>query len=65
MAAGGGLIVDDAEITAEWLTDVAAGVLEDGERLHAMGAAAYEHGVRDADEQLARIVLRAASGGAE
>jgi UDP-N-acetylglucosamine--N-acetylmuramyl-(pentapeptide) pyrophosphoryl-undecaprenol N-acetylglucosamine transferase len=65
VTAGGGLIVDDAKITAEWLTEVAAGVLEDGERLHAMGAAAYEHGVRDADEQLARIVVQAASGGAQ
>ena len=65
VTAGGGLIVDDAKITAEWLTEVAAGVLEDGERLHAMGAAAYEYGVRDADEQLARIVVQAASGGAQ
>jgi hypothetical protein len=30
-----------------------------------MGAAAYEYGVRDADEQLARIVVQAASGGAQ
>jgi UDP-N-acetylglucosamine--N-acetylmuramyl-(pentapeptide) pyrophosphoryl-undecaprenol N-acetylglucosamine transferase len=65
VAAGGGLLIDDAEIGAEWLTDVAGGLLEDGERLHAMGAAAFEHGVRDADEQLARIVVRAASGGAQ
>ncbi len=65
VSAGGGLLIDDADITAEWLTDAAVGVLEDGVRLHAMGAAAYEHGVRDADEQLARIVMRAASGGAQ
>jgi len=65
VTAGGGLIVDDKDITAEWLTDVAAGVLEDGQRLRTMGAAAYGYGVRDADEQLARIVLQAASGGAK
>ena len=65
VTAGGGLLIDDADITAEWLTDVAGGLLEDGDRLHAMGAAAREHGVRDADEQLARIVMRAASGGAQ
>jgi UDP-N-acetylglucosamine--N-acetylmuramyl-(pentapeptide) pyrophosphoryl-undecaprenol N-acetylglucosamine transferase len=58
---GGGLLVDDGEITAEWLTDTAVAVLKDDSRLRAMGAAAYEHGVRDADEQLARIVMRVAS----
>jgi UDP-N-acetylglucosamine--N-acetylmuramyl-(pentapeptide) pyrophosphoryl-undecaprenol N-acetylglucosamine transferase len=61
--AGGGFLVDDAAITAEWLTDTAAAVLHDDDRLRAMGAAAFGHGVRDADEQLARIVLRVGSGG--
>lgn len=61
--AGGGLLIDDAEITPEWLTATAAEVLKDGGRLHAMGAAAFGHGVRDADEQLARIVMRVGSGG--
>lgn len=61
--AGGGLLIDDAEITAEWLTDTAAEVLHDGVRLQSMGAAAFDHGVRDADEQLARIVMRVGSGG--
>ena len=61
--AGGGLLVDDAQITAEWLTATAVEVLHDGDRLHAMGAAAFSHGVRDADEQLARIVMRVGSGG--
>jgi UDP-N-acetylglucosamine--N-acetylmuramyl-(pentapeptide) pyrophosphoryl-undecaprenol N-acetylglucosamine transferase len=63
VSAGGGLLIDDADITAEWLTDTSAGLLHDGDRLRTMGAAAYEHGVRDADEQLARIVMRVASGG--
>jgi UDP-N-acetylglucosamine--N-acetylmuramyl-(pentapeptide) pyrophosphoryl-undecaprenol N-acetylglucosamine transferase len=61
--AGGGLLIDDAEITAEWLTATAVEVLHDGDRLHAMSAAAFGHGVRDADEQLARIVMRVGSGG--
>lgn len=61
--AGGGVLIDDAQITAEWLTDTAAEVLHDGGRLRAMGAAAFGHGVRDADEQLARIVMRVGSGG--
>ena len=58
VAAGGGLLVDDGSITAEWLTHTVASLLHDDSRLSAMGAAAYRHGVRDADEQLARIVLR-------
>jgi UDP-N-acetylglucosamine--N-acetylmuramyl-(pentapeptide) pyrophosphoryl-undecaprenol N-acetylglucosamine transferase len=61
--AGGGLLIDDAQITAEWLTATAVEVLKDGDRLHSMGAAAFGHGVRDADEQLARIVMRVGSGG--
>ena len=56
--AGGGLLIDDAALTAEWLTHTAATVLHDGDTLRAMGEAAYRHGVRDADEQLARIVMR-------
>ena len=58
VSAGGGFVIDDAEVTAEWLTATVSSVLHDVDRLHAMGAAAYRHGVRDADEQLARIVLR-------
>ena len=63
VSAGGGLLVEDADVTAEWLTQTATALLHDGDRLRAMGAAAYEHGVRDADDQLARIVLRVAAGG--
>jgi UDP-N-acetylglucosamine--N-acetylmuramyl-(pentapeptide) pyrophosphoryl-undecaprenol N-acetylglucosamine transferase len=63
VGAGGGLLIDDADITAEWLTQTAVALLHDDDRLRAMGAAAYEHGVRDADDQLARIVLRVAVGG--
>jgi UDP-N-acetylglucosamine--N-acetylmuramyl-(pentapeptide) pyrophosphoryl-undecaprenol N-acetylglucosamine transferase len=65
VTAGGGLLVDDALITPEWLIDTAADVLHDGDRLRAMGAAAFAHGVRDADEQLAHIVMRVASGGGQ
>jgi UDP-N-acetylglucosamine--N-acetylmuramyl-(pentapeptide) pyrophosphoryl-undecaprenol N-acetylglucosamine transferase len=63
VGAGGGLVIDDADLTAEWLTRTSVSVLHDGNRLRAMGEAAGRHGVRDADEQLARIVIEAASGG--
>jgi UDP-N-acetylglucosamine--N-acetylmuramyl-(pentapeptide) pyrophosphoryl-undecaprenol N-acetylglucosamine transferase len=61
VAAGGGLLIDDSVISAEWLTETASAVLHDGDRLRGMGAAAFAHGVRDADEQLARIVLAVGS----
>lgn len=60
--AGGGLLIDDSDITAEWLTETAAAVLHDDGRLRGMEAAASAHGVRDADEQLARIVMSAGAG---
>jgi len=58
--AGGGLIVDDADLTAEWLVDSVTSVLHDESGLVAMGAAAAGLGVRDADERLARAVVDAA-----
>ena len=57
VSAGGGVLVDDGLISSEWLTETVIEVLHDDERLRQMSAAAAAHGVRDADEQLARIVL--------
>lgn len=57
VTAGGGVLIDDGQITSEWLTQTVEAVLHDDVRLQAMSAAAAAHGVRDADEQLARIVL--------
>lgn len=59
---GGGLIINDADLTSEWLTDAVLGVVNDGERLLAMALAAHRHGARDADEQMASIVLAAVKG---
>ena len=61
--AGGGLIVENEAFTAEWLAVNALPLLHDGQRLAAMGAAASAHGVRDAADRLARIVLKAAGEG--
>lgn len=63
VGAGGGWLIEDAALTPEWLTETVVAVLHDEGRLAAMGAAAEAHGVRDADEQLARIVIEAAAGG--
>jgi UDP-N-acetylglucosamine--N-acetylmuramyl-(pentapeptide) pyrophosphoryl-undecaprenol N-acetylglucosamine transferase len=56
--AGGGLLVADEAIDAEWLTRTVSTLMHDRGRLQLMSDAASGHGVRDADEQLARIVLK-------
>ncbi|HET9656342.1 MAG TPA: UDP-N-acetylglucosamine--N-acetylmuramyl-(pentapeptide) pyrophosphoryl-undecaprenol N-acetylglucosamine transferase, partial [Kineosporiaceae bacterium] len=64
--AGGGLMVDDAGCTPEWVATTLLPVLSDPARLGAMGAAAARFGIRDGDERLADVVLSAAksaSGG--
>jgi UDP-N-acetylglucosamine--N-acetylmuramyl-(pentapeptide) pyrophosphoryl-undecaprenol N-acetylglucosamine transferase len=58
--AGGGLLVEDAGCTPDWVRSTVLPLLLDGERLAAMGRAAATLGVRDADERLADMVLRAA-----
>ncbi len=55
--AGGGLIVDDASLSPEWIRTVLLGVLLDHELVASMSAAAASVGSRDADTALARRVL--------
>ncbi len=55
--AGGGLVVDDAELTTAWVTEHVPPLAADTERLRTMGAAAAAVIPRDADEKVARIVL--------
>ncbi len=66
VAAGGGLLVDDVDLTSDLLVELVSGLIADPEELAAMGVRASEHGVRDADERLADLVLgvmRAGRGG--
>lgn len=58
--AGGGILVKDADLTADWVAGTVPGLAIDPERLAAMGAAAAALIPRDADERLARIVFEAA-----
>ena len=60
--AGGGIIIDDADLTATTLLMALGPILGDPARLHSMADAAASHGVRDADEHLARTVMGIASG---
>jgi len=65
VAAGGGLLVTDAECTPEWLAATLPPILADPARLEAMSKAASALGHRDADVALARLVLDLAGAPAE
>jgi UDP-N-acetylglucosamine--N-acetylmuramyl-(pentapeptide) pyrophosphoryl-undecaprenol N-acetylglucosamine transferase len=62
VAAGGGLLVDDAQLTPAWVTAHVLPLLADTERLARMAGAASGLGVPDADERLAEVVHAAAAG---
>lgn len=63
VGAGGGVIVDDAALTPEWIRGHVPSLMADSERLALMGKAAASFGRRDADERLAEIIRSAATGG--
>jgi UDP-N-acetylglucosamine--N-acetylmuramyl-(pentapeptide) pyrophosphoryl-undecaprenol N-acetylglucosamine transferase len=54
--AGGGLMLDDAALTSEWVAATVPGLAHDRERLALMGEAASALIPRDADDKLARII---------
>jgi UDP-N-acetylglucosamine--N-acetylmuramyl-(pentapeptide) pyrophosphoryl-undecaprenol N-acetylglucosamine transferase len=60
VAAGGGILVDDAELTGERLLAEVVPLLMNPPRLAAMGGSARASGHADADERLARLALDAA-----
>lgn len=61
--AGGGLLVDDADLTPEFVGETVAGLLSDTPRLTAMTAAAAMAGHRDAAQKVAEVVLEVARSG--
>ena len=63
--AGGGFLVDDHDLTVEWLTANVLPVLTDPARLAAMSTATYEFGVRDGGERLVEMIYSAASAEAK
>lgn len=58
--AGGGLMVDDANLSAAWIVQALLPILNDPERVVAMSEAASRMGRKDADMALARKVLEIA-----
>lgn len=55
--AGGGLIVDDADLTPSFVADTVASLLNDAGRMQAMTAAAALAGHRDAAQRVAEVAL--------
>jgi UDP-N-acetylglucosamine--N-acetylmuramyl-(pentapeptide) pyrophosphoryl-undecaprenol N-acetylglucosamine transferase len=62
VAAGGGLLVTDADCTPDWVAGELAALLTDPDRLAGMAEAAARQGSRAAAGVLAERVLEAASG---
>lgn len=60
VAAGGGLLVDDAELTEQWVAQRLPGLLTDADRLRRMGAAAAGVVPLDAAERLAEMIWEVA-----
>src|SRR5450756_500341 len=61
IAAGGGILVDDSDVTPQWVDHILVPLLTDGSRMRAMAAAAVSIGERQSDERLADLVAVAAS----
>jgi UDP-N-acetylglucosamine--N-acetylmuramyl-(pentapeptide) pyrophosphoryl-undecaprenol N-acetylglucosamine transferase len=57
---GGGMLVDDADLSPEWIIDNVLPLLHDPERVATMSEAASALGTKDADITLARKVLEIA-----
>jgi UDP-N-acetylglucosamine--N-acetylmuramyl-(pentapeptide) pyrophosphoryl-undecaprenol N-acetylglucosamine transferase len=60
---GGGLLVDNAELTPDWIEQNVIPLARDPQRLAMMGHAAARYGRRDGDEALLRFVLDAIGTG--
>jgi len=61
VAAGGGILVEDAIVTPDWVRDTVLPLVADSGRLARMGQAAASVGQRDADERLVDLVAKAAA----
>ncbi len=62
--AGGALLVEDADFTADYVADTVPALVTDAARLARMGAAAADLVPRDADDKLARIIRDVAASAA-
>jgi UDP-N-acetylglucosamine--N-acetylmuramyl-(pentapeptide) pyrophosphoryl-undecaprenol N-acetylglucosamine transferase len=58
LAVGGGVLVEDAAFTPEWVTAQLLPLLADDARIRSMGEAAASVGRTDGDERMADLVQR-------
>jgi UDP-N-acetylglucosamine--N-acetylmuramyl-(pentapeptide) pyrophosphoryl-undecaprenol N-acetylglucosamine transferase len=63
VAAGGGLMIDNASLTPEWIRDTLLPAVTDRGRVAEMSRAAASLGRRDADARLADVVLHVVANG--
>ncbi|WP_017608039.1 undecaprenyldiphospho-muramoylpentapeptide beta-N-acetylglucosaminyltransferase [Nocardiopsis xinjiangensis] len=62
VGAGGGVMIDNADISTDWITSELIPMLTDTDRIVSMSEAASRMGRRDADMELAREVMAIARG---
>lgn len=60
--AGAAIMVEDGQLTADWLLAEVIPLLQDAGRLRKMSLATVSLGVRDADERMANLIIDAAGG---
>jgi UDP-N-acetylglucosamine--N-acetylmuramyl-(pentapeptide) pyrophosphoryl-undecaprenol N-acetylglucosamine transferase len=56
VGAGGGVLVDDADFTPDWISQNLIPLLGDPQKLGQMGETAWHYGIRDADMVMAKII---------
>lgn len=59
VAAGGALLVNDRDFTAEWVDQELVPLVTDRPRLAEMSASSYRLGIRNADQRMADLILEA------
>lgn len=59
VAAGGALLVNDRDFTADWVDKELVPLVTDQPRLAAMSANSYRLGIRNADQRMAELILEA------
>ncbi|WP_377641928.1 undecaprenyldiphospho-muramoylpentapeptide beta-N-acetylglucosaminyltransferase [Oryzobacter terrae] len=63
IAAGGGILVEDAAVDPAWVRSAVVALATDATRLASMASASASVGERDGDEKLADLVVAAAASG--
>ncbi|KFI59214.1 UDP-N-acetylglucosamine--N-acetylmuramyl-(pentapeptide) pyrophosphoryl-undecaprenol N-acetylglucosamine transferase [Bifidobacterium gallicum] len=63
--AQGGLLVNDADFTADWVREHVPALLANPDTLRQYGQQAWTYGIRDAAERMARTILQAADNNAQ